>query len=59
MNVGDLVSFVPHVGWAGTGIVLGIHKTIPHTALWVVVFWADHGKSRVQPHELVVVSESR
>ena len=57
IKVGDLVKMKR--GYSAPGLVLGINETIPATAVWATVLWADHGKSLEKVRDLVVISASK
>ena len=60
IKVGDLVKINPRYrGYSAPGLVLGINETIPATAVWATVLWADHGKSIEKVRDLVVISANK
>ena len=54
IKVGDMVKMKR--GYSAPGLVLGINETLPPTAIWATVLWADHGKSIEKVRDLVVIS---
>lgn len=54
IKVGDMVKM--RRGYSAPGLVLGINETIPYTAVWATVLWADHGKSIEKVRDLIVIS---